>query len=84
MNLSRQLGLGAAVSLVIGEVIAVGIFLTPAQMARSVGSPFWLLVIWLASLALKVTVGAIHLLLLAAVVLFVIGFIRGRTGRSTA
>jgi APA family basic amino acid/polyamine antiporter len=48
MNLSRQLGLGAAVSLVIGEVIAVGIFLTPAQMARSVGSPFWLLVIWLA------------------------------------
>jgi APA family basic amino acid/polyamine antiporter len=48
MSLTRQLGLGAAVSLVIGEVIAVGIFLTPAQMARSVGSPFWLLVIWLA------------------------------------
>ncbi|MGZ6134751.1 MAG: DUF5670 family protein, partial [Myxococcaceae bacterium] len=43
-----------------------------------------LLVIWLASLALKVTVGAIHLLLVAAVVLFVIGFIRGRAGRSTA
>jgi hypothetical protein len=43
-----------------------------------------LLVIWLASLALKVTVGAMHLLLLAAVVLFVIGFIRGRSGRSTA
>ena len=43
-----------------------------------------LLVIWLASLALKVTVGAIHLLLLVAVVLFVIGFIRGRGGRSTA
>lgn len=47
MTLRRQLGLGAAVSLVIGEVIAVGIFLTPAQMARSVGSPFWLLAIWL-------------------------------------
>ena len=43
-----------------------------------------LLVIWLASLALKVTVGAIHLLLVAAVVLFVIGFIRGRSGRTTA
>jgi len=43
-----------------------------------------LLVIWLASLALKVTVGAIHLLLVAAVVLFVIGFIRGRTGRTAA
>lgn len=43
-----------------------------------------LLVVWLAGLALKVTFGAIHLLLVAAVVLFVIGFIRGRTGRSTA
>jgi hypothetical protein len=43
-----------------------------------------LLVIWLASLALKVTVGAIHLLLVLAVVLFVIGFIRGRTGRTPA
>lgn len=46
-SLRRQLGLGAAIALVIGEVIGVGIFLTPAQMARSVGSPFWLLVIWL-------------------------------------
>jgi len=32
---------------VIGEVIAVGIFLTPAGMAHSLGSPFWLLVVWL-------------------------------------
>lgn len=30
-----------------GEVIAVGIFLTPAGMAKSLGSPFWLLVVWL-------------------------------------
>jgi len=43
-----------------------------------------LLLIWLASLALEVTAGAIHLLLLLAVVLFVIGFIRGRTGRTPA
>jgi APA family basic amino acid/polyamine antiporter len=28
-------------------VIAVGIFLTPVGMAKSVGSPFWLFVIWL-------------------------------------
>jgi Family of unknown function (DUF5670) len=42
------------------------------------------LVIWLATLALKVTFGAIHLLLVLAVVLFVIGFIRGRTGRTPA
>ena len=30
-----------------GEVIGVGIFLTPAEMAKSLGSPFWLLVVWL-------------------------------------
>jgi basic amino acid/polyamine antiporter, APA family len=33
--------------MIIGQVIAVGIFLTPAGMARSVGSPFWLLLIWI-------------------------------------
>ncbi len=43
-----------------------------------------LLLIWLASLALKVTFGAIHALLVLAVVLFVTGFIRGRTGRTPA
>jgi APA family basic amino acid/polyamine antiporter len=45
--LVRQLGVGAITALVIGEVIAVGIFLTPAGMARSLGSPFWLLMVWL-------------------------------------
>ena len=34
-------------ALVVGEVIAIGIFLTPAGMARSLGSPFWLLIVWL-------------------------------------
>lgn len=43
----RQLGLGSATAAVAGEAIAVGIFLTPAEMARSLGSPFWLLVVWL-------------------------------------
>ena len=57
-TLHRQLGLGAAISLVIGEVIAVGIFLTPAEMARSVGSPFWLLVVWLV-MALMAWCGAL-------------------------
>ena len=46
-SLTRQLGLASITALVIGEVIAVGIFLTPASMARSMGSPFWLLVVWL-------------------------------------
>jgi APA family basic amino acid/polyamine antiporter len=46
-TLRRQLGLASLTALVIGEVIGVGIFLTPASMARSLGSPFWLLVVWL-------------------------------------
>lgn len=46
-GLPRQLGLGSAVAAVAGESIAVGIFLTPAGMARSLGSPFWLLMVWL-------------------------------------
>ena len=45
--LRRQLGVLAFTALVVGEVIAIGIFLTPAGMARSLGSPFWLLIVWL-------------------------------------
>jgi basic amino acid/polyamine antiporter, APA family len=47
-QLKRQIGLRTATALVVGEVIAVGIFLTPAGMAKSLGSPLWLLVVWLA------------------------------------
>ncbi len=47
MTLRRQLGVRAVTALVIGEVIAIGIFLTPGGMARSLGSPFWLLIVWL-------------------------------------
>ena len=36
-----------ATALVIGDVIAVGIFLTPAGMAKALGSPLWLLIVWL-------------------------------------
>jgi APA family basic amino acid/polyamine antiporter len=46
-ELKRQLGLATATALVVGEVIAVGIFLTPAGMAKSLGSPALVLVIWL-------------------------------------
>src|SRR6267378_15481 len=45
--LRRQLGLLAVTALVVGEVVAIGIFLTPAGMSRSLGSPFWLLIVWL-------------------------------------
>jgi APA family basic amino acid/polyamine antiporter len=46
-ELKRQIGLRTAAALVVGEVIAVGIFLTPAGMAKSLGSPMWLLIVWL-------------------------------------
>jgi APA family basic amino acid/polyamine antiporter len=46
-ELARPLGLGSAVALVVGEVVGVGIFLTPAAMANTLGSPFWILVAWL-------------------------------------
>ena len=47
-ELKRQIGLRTATALVVGEVIAVGIFLTPAGMAKQLGSPMWLLIVWLA------------------------------------
>jgi basic amino acid/polyamine antiporter, APA family len=45
--MDRRLGLAAATSAVVGQVIAVGIFLTPAGMARTLGSPFWVLAAWI-------------------------------------
>ncbi len=46
-GLQRRLGVWTVVALVVGEVIAVGIFLVPAGMAKSIGSPLWLLVVWI-------------------------------------
>lgn len=46
--IKRGLGLGSAAAAVAGEAIAVGILLTtPAGMAKSLGSPLWLLAVWL-------------------------------------
>jgi len=45
-GLARRLGLATATAVVVGEVIGVGIFLTPAGMAKALGSPGWLLVVW--------------------------------------
>ena len=54
-KLSRQYGLATAIALLVGQVIAVGIFLTPAGMAKSVGSPFWLLAVWLVMAAMALS-----------------------------
>ena len=46
-GLARRLGLATATALVVGEVIGVFIFRTPASMVKTLGSPFWLLAVWL-------------------------------------
>jgi basic amino acid/polyamine antiporter, APA family len=43
----RQLGLAAAMAVVTGESIALGIFLTPAAMAKALGSPLLLGLVWI-------------------------------------
>lgn len=43
----RQMGVWAATAVVTGEAISLGIFLTPAGMARSLGSPALLIAVWL-------------------------------------
>lgn len=48
-GLKRQIGLATAVAVVVGEVVGVGIFLTPASMAKSLGSPLLMLAVWLLS-----------------------------------
>jgi APA family basic amino acid/polyamine antiporter len=54
----RPLGLAAAIAVVTGESIALGIFLTPAAMAKSLGSPLLLGVVWL-GMALMAMCGAL-------------------------
>lgn len=47
VNLRRQLGMWPITAMVINGMIAVGIFLVPAGMAKSLGSPLLLLIVWI-------------------------------------
>jgi APA family basic amino acid/polyamine antiporter len=44
---ARPLGAFAATSLVVGGVVGIGIFLTPAEMARGLGAPGWVFAMWI-------------------------------------
>lgn len=57
-GISRQLGLAATIAIVTGESVALGIFLTPATMAKSLGSPALLLGVWI-GMALMAMCGAL-------------------------
>jgi APA family basic amino acid/polyamine antiporter len=44
--LQRRLGVWAAAAMIVAEVMGVGVFLTPASMARTLGSTHWVLLVW--------------------------------------
>ncbi len=54
----RQLGVWSATAVVTGEAISLGIFLTPAAMAKSLGSPVLLAAVW-CGMALMTLAGAL-------------------------
>jgi APA family basic amino acid/polyamine antiporter len=58
MPLTRELSLAGATALVIGQVIGVGIFLTPGTIIRSMGSPLGVVLIW-ATMGLMAMCGAL-------------------------
>ena len=49
ITLVRALGLLAAVSIIIGNVIGTGVFLKARVMTCNVGSPTWVLIAWIAA-----------------------------------
>ena len=55
---ARQMGVWAATAVVTGEAISLGIFLTPAAMAKSLGSPALLGAVW-CGMALMTLAGAL-------------------------
>jgi len=46
-QLKKSIGLGPAISIVIGSVIGSGIFMKPATMAGQLGSPVLLILVWI-------------------------------------
>src|SRR5688572_5470257 len=44
--MNNKIGYWAATSIVAGSIIGSGIFMKPATMAAQVGSPVWLIAIW--------------------------------------
>ena len=49
ITLVRGLGLLAAVSIIIGNVVGTGVFLKARVMTCNVGSPTWVMIVWIAA-----------------------------------
>jgi APA family basic amino acid/polyamine antiporter len=52
-DLPRRIGLREATSVVVGTMIGAGIFLVPSSIARELGSPVLILVVWLVTGAIS-------------------------------
>jgi APA family basic amino acid/polyamine antiporter len=65
LTLIRGLGLLAAISIILGNVIGTGVFLKARVMTCNVGSPEWVLIAWIAAGALSLA-GALTYAELAA------------------
>ena len=56
-HFTRGLGLFDSTMIVVGIMVGSGIFIVPAEMARLIASPGWLLVAWVVTGVLTVTAG---------------------------
>jgi basic amino acid/polyamine antiporter, APA family len=59
-HFARGLGLFDSSMIVVGIMVGSGIFLVPAEMARLIASPGWLLVAWAVTGVLTVTAGLVY------------------------
>ena len=46
-QLKKSIGLWSAVSIIIGSIIASGVFMKPATMAAQLASPLWMAAVWI-------------------------------------
>jgi APA family basic amino acid/polyamine antiporter len=46
-ELARVLGLFSVIGIIVGAMIGSGIFINPAKVARDVGTPQWMLLVWI-------------------------------------
>ena len=46
-SLQKRIGFWSATSIVVGSIIGSGVFMKPATMAAQLGSPIWLVLVWI-------------------------------------
>src|SRR5438477_4689931 len=46
-SFAKRIGFWSAASIIIGSIIGSGIFMKPSSMAAQLGSPVWLIMVWI-------------------------------------